>query len=44
MKKVLNLLLAVTIVGLGYICYRSIMGPIGFEETSVLHRWSIATS
>jgi hypothetical protein len=32
MKKVLNLLLAVTIVGLGYICYRSIMGPIEFEE------------
>jgi hypothetical protein len=32
MKKVLNLLLAVTIVGLGYICYRSIMVPIEFEE------------
>ena len=32
MKKVLNLFLAVTIVGLGYICYRSIMGPIEFEE------------
>ena len=32
MKKVLNLLLAVTIVGLAYICYRSIMGPIEFEE------------
>ena len=32
MNKVLNLLLAVTIVGLGYICYRSIMGPIEFEE------------
>ena len=32
MKKVLNLLLAVTIVGLGYICSRSIMGPIEFEE------------
>jgi hypothetical protein len=32
MKKVLNLLLAVTIIGLGYICYRSIMGPIEFAE------------
>ena len=32
MKKVLNLLLVVTIVGLAYICYRSIMGPIEFEE------------
>ena len=32
MKKVLNLLLAVTIVGLAYICYRSIMGPIEFAE------------
>ena len=32
MKKGLNLLLAVTIIGLGYICYRSIMGPIEFEE------------
>lgn len=32
MKKGLNLLLAVTIIGLGYICYRSIMGPIEFAE------------
>ena len=32
MKKVLNLLLVVTIVGLCYICYRIIMGPIEFEE------------
>ena len=31
MKKVLNLLLVVTIVGLAYICYRSIMGPIEFD-------------
>ena len=32
MKKGLNLLLFVTIIGLGYICYRSIMGPIEFAE------------
>lgn len=32
MKKGLNLLLLVTIIGLGYICYRSIMGPIEFAE------------
>ncbi len=32
MKKGLNLLLMVTIIGLGYICYRSIMGPIEFAE------------
>ena len=32
MKKGLNLLLVVTIIGLGYICYRSIMGPIEFAE------------
>ena len=32
MKKGSNLLLAVTIIGLGYICYRSIMGPIEFAE------------
>ncbi len=32
MKNVLNLLLLVTIAGLAYICYRSIMGPIEFEE------------
>ena len=32
MKKVLNLLLVVTIAGLAYISYRSIMGPIEFDE------------
>ena len=32
MKKLLNLLLLVTIAGLAYICYRSIMGPIEFAE------------
>ena len=32
MKKVLNLLLVVTIAGLTYISYRSIMGPIEFDE------------
>ena len=32
MKKLLNLLLLVTIAGLAYICYRSIMGPIEFDE------------
>ena len=32
MKKLLNLLLLATIAGLAYICYRSIMGPIEFDE------------
>lgn len=32
MKKVLNLLLSVAIIGLAYICYRSIMGPIEFDN------------
>lgn len=41
MKKVLNLLLAVTIIGLGYICYRSIMGPIEFEEERDLREKAI---
>ena len=32
MKNVLKLLLFITVVGLGYICYRSIMNPIEFSE------------
>ncbi len=41
MKKGLNLLLAVTIIGLGYICYRSIMGPIEFSEERSLREKAI---
>ena len=41
MKKGLNLLLAVTIVGLGYICYRSIMGPIEFGDERELREKAI---
>lgn len=36
MKKVINLLLAVCVVALAYLCYASIMGPIKFEETQKL--------
>lgn len=32
MKKVINLLLAVCVAALVYLCYESIMGPIKFEE------------
>lgn len=32
MKKFVNALLFVAIIGLGFICYRSIMGPIEFSE------------
>ena len=33
MKTVINLVLAVCAIGLVYICYGSIMGPINFDET-----------
>ncbi len=43
MKKVLNLVLAACVVGLAYICYGSIMGPINFEkELKVRERAIIA--
>lgn len=32
MKKVLNLVLVACVVGLAYICYGSVMGPINFEK------------
>ena len=44
MKKVINILLALCVVGLGYIFYGSIMGPIKFErektirDTEVINR------
>jgi hypothetical protein len=41
MKKVLNLLLLVTIAGLAYICYRSIMGPIEFGDERELREKAI---
>ena len=33
MKKVINAILAVCVIGLIYICYQSIMGPINFDKT-----------
>ena len=33
MKTVINLVLAACAIGLVYICYGSIMGPINFDET-----------
>ena len=41
MKKGLNLLLLVTIAGLAYICYRSIMGPIEFGDERELREKAI---
>ena len=32
MKTVINLVLAACVVGLVYICYGSVMGPINFDK------------
>ena len=33
MKTVINIVLALCAIGLVYVCYGSIMGPINFENT-----------
>ena len=40
MKTVINLVLAACVVGLIYICYGSVMGPINFEKERDLWRAS----
>lgn len=43
MKTVINLVLAVCVIGLVYICYGSVMGPINFEKEKSIRDKAIIT-
>ena len=43
MKTVINLVLAICVVALIYICYGSIMGPINFEKEKGIREKAIIT-
>lgn len=38
MKTVINIVLAACVIGLIYVCYGSIMGPINFDDAKKLER------